>query len=66
MTQGKLYELVSVWFCPDTIPENGRKIEMVFSPTQSPEVDTWDNGLVLGYVDWENVIMWRYVTERSE
>jgi len=51
------------WHHPDETPENGRKIEMVFVVTRPTEVDTWDDGLVLNEVDWNDVVMWRYVNE---
>ena len=56
---------MSVWHYPNyELPENGRKIEMILSVTGATECDTWDNGLVLGEVKWEKVILWRYVDER--
>ena len=55
---------MSVWHHPDEAPENGRKIEMVFVVSRPTEVDTWDDGLVLNEVDWEDVCMWRYVNEQ--
>ena len=55
---------MTVWHYPDDLPENGRKIEMVFMGYRSPECDTWDGGLVLNGVDWNDVVMWRYVDEQ--
>ena len=52
------------WHHPDETPENGRKIEMAFSASRATECDTWDDGLVLNEVDWDDVVMWRYVNEQ--
>ena len=54
---------MTVWHYPDDLPENGRKIEMLFLH-RTPEIDTWEDGLVLGEVDWNEVEYWRYVDEQ--
>ena len=64
MGQSPPQQKMSNWKTNKTKPENNSKIEIIWSKTKYPEIDTWlDGKLQADFLTWDDVIFWRYMVE---